>query len=296
MTKLALSRRLLFVLTLLFVGAITIAINQKIYQEHPSLVPLGRVLWGFDSLALILAFWVAGRIREWMSWSTWARVTTYFLAFSYGGMLFDATQDWWTGTVPTFSLPGLVYQDYARPLLSVLRALCLTLFLMPILRGLGYTFIESDSQAPSTSVSILDLLAWTALAALICVWIRVLNSELAPTTGYSHAGLVHNFKVQFVYALIAMIPAGLLIVQCIAWRRHWLLAVGVLVLGWVIDSLGTGLATQWLDQWLGMKFGILSGDGMERWCYVGGRSLLGFCFGGLALCFGVSLKREQAST
>ena len=293
MSALALRRRIIFTSALLLTGAITIACNQAIYQQRPSLQPIANVLWGFDSLGLILAFWVVGRFRSWRSWSTWTRLIAYFLAFGYGGMLFDATQDWWTNTVPAFRLPGLAYKSYGRPLITILPVLYTILLFLPVSRVFRYTLDERDSPSSMFPISILDLLAWTALAAIIFVWIRFLNSELAPRTGYSSSTLSQNFKEQTIHLFLSLIPSAVLVSQLIAWRRHWLIALGVLFAGWVIDSMATGFATRTISSITGDSFGVLSGDSFDRWCYIGGRSLLGFSFGGLALLFGITIQRSQ---
>lgn len=296
MSMLVLWRRMIFTLALLLTGALTIACIQTIYLQRPSLEPLGNVLWGFDSLGLILAFWVAGRFRSWRSWSDWTRLITYFLAYGYGGMLFDATQDWWTGTAPEFQLPGLTYEAYGRPLLTILPVLSTVLLFSPLFRTFRYTLDERDNPSSTLPISIFDLLSWTALAAIVFVWIRFLNSDLAPRTGYSSSSLTQNFKDQTSYLLLSLIPAAVLLAQLIAWRRHWIFAVVVLIVGWVFDSLVTGFATQVIGTFTGMSFGILSVDSLDRWCYIGGRSLLGFCFGGLALFFGMTFQRTAKET
>jgi len=87
-----------------------------------------------------------------------------------------------------------------------------------------------------------------------------------------------------------------LLAQLFAWRRHWLLAVAVLFSGWLADSLVTGFATHLIRTITGTSLGILSGDALDRWCYIAGRSLLGFTFGGLALLFGITIRRTQLKT
>jgi hypothetical protein len=223
-------------------------------------------------------------------------MTVYFLAFGYGGMLFDATQDWWTSTVPAFHLPGLAYEPYGRPLITILPVLYTVLLFLPLSRAFRWRLDECDSLSSTNPISILDLLSWTALAAVIFAWIRFLNSEFAPPTGYSSLTLAQNFKEQTIRLLLSLIPAAVLFIQLIAWRHHWLLAVSVLFVGWVVDSLATGFATHWINTITGTSFGILSGDSLDRWCYIGGRSLLGFSFGGLSLLFGITIRRSQQWT
>ncbi|WP_345319771.1 hypothetical protein [Novipirellula rosea] len=208
-------------------------------------------------------------------------------------MLFDATQDWWTSTVPAFQLPGLAYKSYGRPLITILPVLYTVLLFLPLFRVFRWKLDEGVSLSSTNPISILDLLSWTALAAVIFVWIRFLNSEFAPRTGYSSSTLSQNFKEQTIYLLLSLIPAAVLFTQLIAWRRHWLLAIGVLLAGWAVDSLATGFVAQGIRTLTGTSFGVLSGDSLDRWCYIGGRSLLGFSFGGLALFFGITFRRFQ---
>lgn len=220
----------------------------------------------------------------------------YFLAFGYGGMLFDATQDWWTDAESTFQLPGLAYEHYGRPLISILPVLYTVLLFLPLFRVFHCTLDEHGSPSATLPISIFDLLSWTVLAAIVFVWIRFLNSEFAPRTSYSHSTLSQNFKEQTIYLLLSLIPAAVLLVQLVAWRRHWALAVGVLIAGWVFDSLATGLATHTIRTMTGTSLGVLSGDSFDRWCFICGRSLLGFSFGGLALLFGITIGRSQQKT
>lgn len=295
MNTLALCRRVIFTLALLLTGAIVIACIQTIWQQLPALWPVGNVLWGFgSSLGLILATWVVGRIRSWRSWSTWFRLTTYFLAFAYGGMLFDATQDWWTDSVPAFQLPGLTYEAYGRPLITILPVLSSVLLLLPVFRVFRWTLDECDRPLANIPISVLDLLSWTALAAVIFTWIRFLSSELAPQTGYSSSTISQNFREQAFHLFLTLLPASVLMTQLFAWRSHWLIAVVVLIVGWVVDSLATGFATHAIAAISGSSFGVLSDDSLGRWCYIGGRSLMGFTFGGLALLFGIRIRQSQA--
>ncbi len=61
--------------------------------------------------------------------------------------------------------------------------------------------------------------------------------------------------------------------------------------GWVFDSVTTGFATLAIGYFGGPSFGVLSGDSIDRWSYIGGRSLMGFSFGGLVLLLGITLQR-----
>ena len=211
-------------------------------------------------------------------------------------MLFDATQDWWTGTAPSFQIPGLVYESYGRPLIQILPVLYTVLLLLPLFRALRWTLADRDSSPTTPPVSIIDLLSWTALAALIFVWIRFLNSDLAPRTGYSFSSLSTNVRETMLLMILSMIPAAVLLAQLFAWQRHWSLAIGVLFAGWAVDSLATGFATHAINVLTGTSFGILSGDSLDRWCFTGGRSLLAFSFGGFALLLGIQIRRPQQET
>jgi hypothetical protein len=285
-------RRVTFTLALLFTGAIFAACYHAIQKNRPSLLPLGFVLWGFDSsLPLVLAIWIVGRMRAWRSWSNWGRMTMYVLAFAYGGMLFYATQDWWIGK--NFQQPGLEYTDYGSPVVFSVPLLIYVLLLFPIFRAFRLVLDASDQPISIRSMSIIDLMLWQTLAAVTCAWVRILNSPLAPLTIYSSSTMSQNFRKEGFDLLLSVIPATILIVQLFAWRRHWLLAVFVLVLGWVVDAFATGLATHAITSFTDTSFGVLSGNSFDRWCYIGGRSLLGFTFSGLALLFGISIRKAQ---
>jgi len=204
-----------------------------------------------------------------------------------------ATQDWWTHTVPAFQLPGLTYEAYGRPLITILPVLSSVLLLLPLFRAFRWTLDECNRPLTNVPISILALLSWTALAAVILTWIRFLGSELAPQTGYSSSTVSQNFKEHAFHLSLTLFPASVLMGQLFAWRSHWLIAVIVLIVGWVVDSLATGFATHAIATITGSSFGVLSADSLGRWCYIGGRSLMGFTFGGLALLFGIRIRRSQ---
>jgi hypothetical protein len=314
-------RRISFVLALLGIGAVTVAcfhlsFNSSWAQSgsrNPMLVAFGTFAWGADSLGLVLGAWLAARHLIWKSWSGRVRAFSYVLAYSYGRMLFSATQNWLhqmgpdgrtvpadLGPIP-FRWPGSELQDFARPALDLLTLLTLVWVLVPIFVVLRAELCEErDRLQVRPTFSIFFLFSWTTVSAVILLWIRFLTWKgVAPRTAYSYVTptqalseyVTENMPSQLIVAAVVVVAAW-------AWSGRWWRMVAGLLAALLIDSFGHNLLYAILKWATGSSQhgGVLSGPMLEHWSYIAGRNCLIWAAFGIAALTGVRLKRATVGS
>jgi hypothetical protein len=302
-------RRLLFLTALLCSGAISTSCFDFGYnrsrppggQSPPALIAFATFMWGADAMGTVLAAWLAGRKGIWHSWSGCVRVVLYLGAYTYGRLLFSATQDWLrangNGRVP-YPWPGANWDDYARPAIDLLTVLMLTWLLLPMFvlcRGFLAAETLSSQRKP---LSVAFLLGWTTLAAVILLWIRFLTWEgVAPDTAFSSmsatALLVRNLTQKLPSKAVIAVAVMLMI---LAWPRKWWVPIVAFVVALLVDAFGHRAIYWTVEHFTGHEAGsnVLTGAAMRRWSYLAGRNFIVWIAFGAAYLTGLSFHRENA--
>ncbi|MBI1246852.1 hypothetical protein GC197_03280 [bacterium] len=274
---LTITRRLLFVAALLFVGPISVAFFQYRVRAHQGeLTPDVVFFWGMDSLPAIVAVWLVMRSHVWTSWQGWVRAAIYLVAFSYGRILFDATQERWIDPESYIHLPGTRFEDFARPAIDTLMVLMMAWLLTPIaMICLAELSTPTEPATRSRHFSIWGLIGFVTLAAIIMGWVQLLASDFAPQTNYSNASTAKALQIwlgQYAPMHIPHLLAAMLIMFALTKRWWWALAA--LPAAILFDALCTQLIIYVVKQFNGnAQFGILSNANLNRWLYITGRSL-----------------------
>lgn len=308
------TRRATFLFVLLATGALTVSCfhyaQNSIRAPSPQVRAFGIFAWGADSAVLVLGMWLAGRWGVWRTWSGWIRAATYVVAFAYGRMLFSAVQDWliqrgtggngWAEPAP-FRWPGGSLEDYARPALDLLALLVLVWLLVPIFTLVRGSLVDEKSEVKSAGTySLASILGWTATAALILVWIRLLTWKgVSPQTAYSYMTPTQALTEYVVDYL----PSSLIVVAWVfllawSWSGKWWLPIAALVGALLIDSFGHKALYALLTWTRGSSFtgGVLAGPALEHWSYVAGRTCMAWGAFGLARLLGVRFGRSLRIT
>jgi hypothetical protein len=262
----------------------------------------GTFAWGSDSLAFVLAAWLAGRTPVWSTWSGRLRAASYLLAFTYGRMLFAATQDWISGSRSAdspniFRWPGAQLQDYARPSLDLLTLLMLVWLLVPILTLTRSRIADKDTRLEVRSTfSIASILGWTTVAALILMWIKFLTwKEIAPRTAYSYMtsaqALIEYFR-EYVPSLVITAAAIFLVMW--GWSGRWWQSLVALAAAILFDSFGHTILYAILKWATGdaNQSSVFVGSELEHWSFIAGRNCIVWAAYGLAQATGVRLHRS----
>lgn len=305
------ARRATFLLALLLSGAITASCFHLGYNSpwtqtagirSPGWMAFGTFAWGADSLVFVLAAWLAGRSPVWSTWSGRLRAASYLFAFTYGRMLFGATQDWISGpgnpeVVHSFCWPGTQLQDYGRPSLDLLTLLMLVWLLVPVFTLTRSRIADNASQVEVRSTfSIASILGWTTVAALILMWIKFLTwKEIAPRTAYSYMtstqALIEYFR-EYVPSLVISAAAIFLVMW--GWSGRWWQPLVALAAAILLDSFGHRMLYAILRFATGDANGssVFVGSELEHWSYVAGRNCVAWAAFGLALVTGVRIHRS----
>ena len=305
------TRRAVFFLALLLSGAITASCFHLGYNSpwtqvagspSPIWMVFGTFTWGADSLAFVLAAWLAGRSPVWTTWSGRVRVTAYLLAHTYGRMLFGAMQDWLGGQrsegLPSgFRWPGAQLQDYARPSLDLLTLLMLVWLLVPIFTLSRSRLTDRQHQVELRSTfSIASILGWTTVAALILMWIRFLTWKgVAPQTAFSFMTPTQALTEHFCEYTPSRLITGLAIVQVMwAWSGRWWMPLVGLAGALLVDSFGHRILYATLEWVTGDKneSSVFVGSELEHWSFIAGRNCVVWITFGIARATGVQLFRS----
>ena len=266
---------------LLLIGPITVSAFHYFQKTSgPGLPPMAVFAWGFDSISMVLALWLVARAGLWSTWNGRARVACYIICFTYGRMLFSATQDWLTTSGASFRFPGTRHDDYGRPALDLLSLLMFVLLLTPVVvitRLVLSRHREATKQASRFSIS--GLVMFTTISAIAFVWIRLLTSSLAPRTYFSHLSQSDAIKEWLGSYLPVSIPELLaaIVILCGLTKQWWVTAL-VLLAAITLDALGTQCVMTVLEFFTGRQnSSILGRSAVDRWLYVSGRSITVYC-------------------
>ncbi len=297
-------RRLLFLAALLSMSSVSTASFDYGYnrsrppggQSPVPLIIFGTFMWGANSLEAVLAAWLAGRKGTWQTRSGWLRIAAYIAAYTYGTMLHSATQDWLHSRVEhqtRFRWPGLLWDDYSRPAIDLLSVLVLTWLSFPVFalfRGrLATKFQASEDRQ---GISLAFLFGWTAMAAVILLWIRFLTWEgVAPSTAYDSMSPTHmltSYLTKNLPGEAVVCVATMLMV--VAWPRRWWVPMAALAIALLIDSYGHR-AIYWMIDYSGNN--VLAGPAVKRWSYIARRNSTVWIAFGVAYLLGVSFQRMR---
>ena len=306
------ARRAIFFSALLATGAITISCFHLTHNTQWSrtvggdgLKALGKFAWGADSLGLVLGVWLAGRTGVWRSWSGWLRAAAYLLAYTYGRMLFSATQYWLAQRAPdgnaasgpiAFRWPGGELQDFARPALDLLTLLMLVWLLVPLFTLTRSALAEDKNQLNARSTfSLASILGWTTVAAFILLWIRFLTWKgVSPQTAYSFMTPTQALTEYAVENLPGLLIEGAAVLILLwGWSGRWWWPIVALVAALLVDSLGHKALYAILAWIRGNLDGgnVLTGTALEHWSYLAGQNLMVWSAFGMARLTGVRLSR-----
>jgi hypothetical protein len=305
------ARRTTFFLTLITIGAITVSCFHLGHNSSwartggansPGWQAFGTFAWGADSLVFVLGAWLAGRSPLWRTWSGRLRAVAYLFAFTYGCMLFDATQilisgprtpDGHTG----FRWPGTLLQDYAYPSLNLLTLLMLVWLLVPVFTFTRSRLTEKDHHLEVRSTfSIASILGWTTVATLILMWVKFLTWKgVAPETAYSFMTPTHALAEYFremCPSLVITAAATLLVMW--GWSGRWWLSLVALAAALLVDSFGHTVLFAIL-RWVtgeSNRGNILTGSALQHWSFIAGRNCIVWLAFGVARATGVQLFRS----
>jgi small-conductance mechanosensitive channel len=301
-------RRLLFLTALLSMGAISTSCFDFGYnwsrpsggQSPPALIAFATFMWGADSMGTVLAAWLAGRKRIWHTWSGCIRVVLYLAAYTYGRLLHSATQDWLRSHDDrgvSFPWPGANWDDYARPAIDLLSVLMLVWLLVPMFAICRGFLADGALNSRRKPISIAFLFGWTAVAAVILLWIRFLTWEgVAPKTAFSSASatalLVQNLTQKLPSKAVIAVAVMLMV---LAWPRKWWLPIVAFIVALLLDSFGHGAIFWTVEYFTGHEAGsnVLTGAAMRRWSYFAGRNFIVWIAFGAAHLTGISFHRAS---
>jgi hypothetical protein len=306
------ARRLVFFLALLGMGALTVTCFHFTHNTQwvrsaggipsPAWIAFGTFAWGTDSLVYVLAVWLAARSRVWSTWSGRVRAAAYLFAFTYGRMLFSATQDWLTGPHDpdgpvAFRWPGAQLEDFARPSLDLLTLLMLVWLLVPVFT-LTRSRLTDEGHSPNVrgTFSIASILGWTTVAALILLWIRFLTWKgIAPQTAYSFltpTQALTEYAVEYLPNLLIVATSVLLLAW--GWSGRWWWPFVTMPGALLIASLGHTLLYAILKWNTGdsNSSSVLAGSGLEHWSFLAGQICLVCIAFGMARVAGVRFHRS----
>ena len=214
-------RRALFA----FVLATTFAFTASVITKN-----WGLPDWASRTLALIsigirteylLAPWLVYRSLAWTTWSGLSRVAIYGVAFYFGRLLFAPTQSWIQGG--EFQWPVFAFTEFR--IQRVLTMLILTWLAFPFSMVLGATLSsDRESRRGNGTVKILNILIWTAMAALLL--------SITPTIT---RGIIRSTPILFVHTCSTLL---------VLWgsRGPWFYSLALLYVAICID----GLASEWV--------------------------------------------------
>ncbi len=301
-------RRLLFLSALLLMGAVSTCCFDIGYnrsrplggQSAPVLIVFGTFMWGADSMSAVLAAWLAGREGIWRSWGGRTRVVMYLAAYTYGRLLFSATQDWLHAhddSRVSYPWPGADWDDYARPAIDLLTVLMLLWLLLPMfLLGRG-VLADGRSDSKRKPITIAFLFGWTTIAAVVLLWIRFLTWEgVAPDTAFSSmsatALLERNMTERLPGRAVIAVAVMLMIM---AWPKKWWVPIIALVVALLLDAYGHRAVYWAVENLAGKKAGggVLTAEPMRRWSYLAGRNFIVWIAFGAAHLTGVSFHRAH---
>jgi hypothetical protein len=301
-------RRLLFLSALLLMGAISTCCFDFGYnrsrppggQSPPALIVFGTFMWGADSMGAVLAAWLAGREGIWRSWGGRTRVVIYLAAYTYGRLLFSATQDWLhadgDGRV-AYPWPGANWDDYARPAIDLLTVLMLLWLLLPMFLVSRGCLSDGRSNLKKTPISIAFLFGWTTIAAVVLLWIRFLTWEgVAPDTAFSSMSatvLLERNVTQRLPGRAVIAVAMMLMIM--AWPKKWWVPFIALVVALLLDAYGHRAIYWTVEYFTGKEArgGVLTAESMRRWSYLAGRNFIVWIAFGAAHLAGVSFHRAR---
>lgn len=272
----------------------------------------GTLLWGADTLGVVLAVWLVGRYGWHKNWSGRVRGTLYVFAFGYGAMLFSATQRWLNQLLPNglpqpdkpgqtpFRWPGREINDYGPPAIDLLALLFFICLLLPILAVSRHRLVDRQEGVRSSdrSFSIASALKYTAAVALVLGWIRFLCWRwVAPDSIFSSmepGQAVAVYASEFAPGYSLTLGAALLI--AVGWSGGWGARFGAFI-GAVILTVVGHAALYWI---LENSSADVVGDNplhsgkLEAWCYSIGCSLAVWVAFGVAHFTGVRFRRIPA--
>jgi hypothetical protein len=299
-------RRLLFLTALIWMGAISTSCFDLGYnrsrppggESPPALILFGTFMWGADSMSFVLAAWLAGREGIWRKWGGRIRVVVYLAAYTYGRLLFSATQDWLDARDEGLSYPwpGMNWDDYARPAIDLLTVLMLFWLLLPMFLLCRGVLADAGSNLQRRPVSIAFLFGWTAIAAVILLWIRFLTWEGAPDTAFSSmsatALLVRNLTQRLPSRVVIAIAIMLMI---LAWPRKWWVPIVAFVVAVLLDAYGHRAIYWTVEYFTGQEIGsrVMTEATIRRWSYLAGRNFIVWIAFGAAHLTGVSFRRAR---
>lgn len=265
-------RRLLFVTCLLAIGPAQQCLSRS---TSDTMGPLWIFTWGMNSIGVVLALWLVARTAVWKTWQGWLRVAVYVAAYTYGRMLFSATQDWWVDQNAGFRWPGLDYQDYARPAIDLVSIVMLTWLVIPVVVFLRIQLASPDELAPrERRFTMFGLIGFVTTVAVGMGMIQFLATEYAPETAYSYgspSSVLWNWLTTNLPYKLSPLAAAVLVLWGLT--KRWWMAPLVLGLAICVDALGTQLIAFIIEQTTGeSKGGILGDSHSSRWLYVGGRT------------------------
>ena len=282
-------RRSLFLCALLCIGSATQFLSGNITSgSSTGWVAVATFLWGFNSIGIVLAAWLAARSGIWSTWLGRLRVAAYIAAFTYGEMLFSATQN--TSATSPFCWPGKTVDDYASPMLGLLRLLILVWILMPLFALCPGTLAAKNAELERRkSVSIAALLGWTTVAAAIMFFFGFITSDAAPETwfrGMSPAQAMWSYLADLPFeALLAFVAvAGIL-----AWTGKWWLPIITFIVAFVFVVFGEHL-TAWAIERLTGNANDAVYRGPQRYSYIAGTVALMWIAFGISALTGVSFR------
>jgi hypothetical protein len=251
-------------------------------------------------MSFVLAAWLAGREGIWRNWGGRIRVVVYLAAYTYGRLLFSATQDWLDArdaSSASYPWPGANWDDYARPAIDLLTVLMLFWLLLPMFLLCRGLLTEKKSNPEGRPFSISFLFGWTAIAAVTLVWIRFLTWEgVAPHTAFSSASatalLVRTLTQRLPGRAVIAVAAMLMI---IAWPRRWWVPLVALVATVLLDAYGHRALFWTVEYFTGQEAGsrVLTEPTLRRWSYFTGRNFIVWIAFGAAHWTGVSFRRAR---
>jgi hypothetical protein len=294
--QLTILRRLAVLVTLLCAPSVfQIVWYVSLNRKPPFLNDYGAVLayfsWGASNTYPLIGIWLVSRDRLFNSSFGVLRAIAYFLAANYGWVAGSALQDWLHSDINGFPVAGTRLEHFGlAALLSVEIATCAWLF-WPMLFVFHRRLMSRELSATEASrPNIRFLLAWTALAAVILMSIRLLATYGEPLNigmaGVPIWSVMKECAMRLPLQIVHLVSIAVIMIGFANRPKHWLIA---LILAIVIQFAGE----QTLFRLVSIAddprshYGVLAGPWAERLPFFFGTVFIAFAASGFARATGL---------
>ena len=268
------ARRVLVVLGLLLIPPLSTYIwhrslnapSSPLLQQYGQ--PLAYFCWSLSHNFAIVGVWLATRHKVFTTVGGWIRTLLYVLFTCYGFMTFYCVQDWINGNNKTMEIPGTEIGHYGGGVLAMQAVLTVAWLSWPLQFFLRRRLTDeplSYSDIPRPNVRF--FLAWTAMAVLLLVAVRLLAQYGKPLNVAPASMPVEEALIEYASRLpLDLVHALSIIITMIVVSSHprrWLWGIPLAI---AFRCVGEQLVFATVPG----SFGVVNGPVHERAPYFAG--------------------------